>query len=58
MALGTNLYSNVPTLAEKMGVDALNREIDGSTLPYLFRFLLEPDQGQWLLKLFPGLSPQ
>ena len=31
---------------------------DGSTLPYLFRFLLEPDQGQWLLKLFPGLSPQ
>ena len=58
LGLGTNLYSNVPTLAERMGVDALNREINGSTLPYLFRFLLEPDQSQWLLSLFPDLVPQ
>ena len=58
LGLGTNLYSNVPTLAEKMGVDTLNREIEGSVMPYLFRFLLEPDQGQWLLDLFPGLVPQ
>ena len=31
---------------------------DGSTLPYLFRFLLEPEQSQWLLDLFPNLIPQ
>ena len=58
LGLGTNLYSDVPTLAEKMGVDALNREIEGSTLPYLFRFLLEPEQSQWLLDLMPDLVPQ
>ena len=58
LGLGTNLYSNVPTLAEKMGVDTLNWEINCSTLPYLFRFLLEPEQSQWLLDLFPNLIPQ
>ena len=58
LGLGTNLYSNVPTLAEKMGVDALNQEIGGSVMQYLFRFLLKPEQTQWLLDLFPGLVPQ
>lgn len=40
LGLGANLYSGVPTLAEKLGVDGLNQELARSTLPYLFRFLL------------------
>ena len=39
-------------------MDTLNWEINCSTLPYLFRFLLEPEQSQWLLDLFPNLIPQ
>lgn len=58
LGLGTNLFSDVPTLAEEMGLEALNLELYRSTLPYLFRFLLEPGQGQWLTKLFPKLAPQ
>lgn len=58
LALGTNLYSDVPTLAEKMGIEALNRELERSTMPYLLRFLLEPEQSQWLLELMPSLAPQ
>ncbi len=41
LGLGVNLYSGVPTLTEEMGVDRLNQELTRSTLPYLFRFLLD-----------------
>ena len=58
LALGTNLYADVPTLAEQLGMDGLKDEINRSTLPYLLRFILEPDQGQWLLKLMPELAEQ
>lgn len=56
LGLGVNLYSNVPTLAEQMGLDRLNLELSRSTLPYLLRFLLEPGQGQWLIRLMPQLA--
>ncbi|MGM9604549.1 MAG: LTA synthase family protein [Faecousia sp.] len=58
LGLGVNLYSDVPTLAERMGVDQLNQELNRSSLPYLLRFLLEPGQGQWLTKLVPGMDSQ
>lgn len=48
LGLGVNLFSDQPTLAEKMGVEALNREIDRSMVPYLFRFHLNPGSAQWL----------
>ncbi len=41
LGLGVNLYSGAPTLAEEMGVDKLNQELTRSTLPYLFRFLVD-----------------
>lgn len=56
LGLGVNLYSDVPTLAEQMGLEQLNLELSRSTLPYLFRFLLEPGQGQWLIRLMPQLA--
>ena len=58
LGLGTNLYSDLPTLAERMGLEQLDQELNRSTLPYMFRFLLEPGQGQWIKKLFPDLVPQ
>ena len=58
LGLGTNLYSDMPTLAERMGLEQLDQELNRSTLPYMFRFLLEPGQGQWIQKLFPDLVPQ
>lgn len=51
LGFGVNLYSDVPTLAERMGLKALNDQLGRSTLPYLMRFLLEPGQGQWLRRL-------
>ena len=58
LGLGTNLYSGLPTLAERLGPEELERELNRSTLPYMFRFLLEPGQGQWIKNLFPNLVPQ
>ena len=56
LGLGVNLFSQEPTLAETMGLKQFSREISRSTLPYLFRFLLEPGQGEWLLRLMPQLA--
>ena len=56
LGLGVNLYSDLPTLAETMGVKQLNRQISRSTIPYLFHFLLEPGKGQWLIWLMPQLA--
>ena len=58
LGLGTNLFSGVPTLAEEMGLGALNTELEHSILPYMLRFVLTPGQRQWLLSLFPDLVPQ
>ena len=58
LGLGTNLYSDVPTLAERLGEAQLNRELGRSTIPYLRYFLLEPGQGEWLWKLMPELAAE
>lgn len=56
LGLGTNLLSGEPTLTEIYGRGELNQELKRSTLPYLLRFLLSPEQGQWLKKIFPNLE--
>lgn len=43
-----NLFSDQPTLAERIGMDALNEELDRSTIPYLLRFLMQPESGDTL----------
>lgn len=48
LGLGVNLFSDQPTLAEKIGVDSLNEELDRSTIPYLLRFLMQPESGDAL----------
>lgn len=40
LGLGVNLFSDVPTLAEKMGAAELNDEIDCSVLPFMQKFML------------------
>ena len=48
LGLGVNLFSDQPTLAERIGVDSLNEELDRSTIPYLLRFLMQPESGDAL----------
>lgn len=50
LGLGVNLFSDQPTLAERLGVETLNNEIDRSMVPYLFRFLLNPGSAEGLRK--------
>ena len=55
LGLGTNLFSDLPTLAERMGLEQLDQELNRSTLPYMFRFLMDPERSPWFGKLFPEL---
>ena len=57
LGLGTNLFSDQPTLAERIGLEQLNQELSRSTRPYMFRFLLNSEDSQWLRKLFSLLAP-
>ena len=58
LGLGTNLFSDQPTLAERMGLEQLDRELNSSTMPYMFRFLLDTERSQWLKDKFPSLAGQ
>lgn len=51
LGLGVNLFSNQPTLAERIGIDTLNEELNKSTIPYLLRFLMDPDSADRLRSL-------
>lgn len=42
LALGTNLFSDVPTLAEKMGFDELDRELSQASEMYRDQFMIPP----------------
>lgn len=41
LGLGTNLFSDKPTVPEEMGVAQLNQEFANGTLPYFRKFILE-----------------
>lgn len=40
LCLGTNLFSDVPTLAEELGYDQLNSELKHGVLPFFRKFML------------------
>lgn len=42
LALGTNLFSDVPTLAEKMGFDVLDQELGRASEMYRNQFMIPP----------------
>jgi len=42
LALGTNLFSDVPTLAEKMGFDELDKELSRASEMYRNQFMIPP----------------
>lgn len=44
LALGTNLFSDVPTLAEKIGFDALDKELSKASEMYRNQFMIPPTE--------------
>ena len=42
LALGTNLFSDMPTLAEKMGFEALDKELSRASEMYRDQFMIPP----------------